>query len=119
MLRCCGYPAAWWERMPPRSALWLLKHFASARYRESLAGDLIEQCARGRSRGWCWRQVLAALALAPVSAMRSVPWMTAVKAALLALGLITLGVNTLSWASDSQDNPCGHACAHAAGVPER
>jgi hypothetical protein len=107
------------ERRPPRSALWLLQHFAAARYRESLAGDLIEQCARGRSRGWCWRQVLAALALAPASAIRSAPWMAAVKAALLALGLITLGINTLSWASDSQDNPCGRTCAQAAGVSER
>jgi hypothetical protein len=45
--------------------------------------------------------------------------MAAVKAALLALGLITLGINTLSWASDSQDNPCGRTCAQAAGVSER
>jgi hypothetical protein len=108
------------KRMPPRSALWLLAHFASARYRESLAGDLIEQYARGRSLGWCWRQVLAALALAPVSALRSAPWMAALKAALLALGLITLGINTLSWASDSQQDPCaGRICVHAATVPER
>jgi hypothetical protein len=105
--------------MPPRSALWLLKHFASARYRESLTGDLIEQCARGRSRGWCWRQVLAALALAPVNAVRSAPWMAAVKAALLALGLITLGINTLSWASDPPYDPCGHACARGPDAPER
>jgi hypothetical protein len=108
------------ERMPPRSALWLLKHFASARYRESLAGDLIEQYARGRSRGWCWRQVLAAMALAPVNAVRRAPWMAAVKAALLALGLITLGINTLSWASDSQHDPCAsHSCGHASHAPER
>jgi hypothetical protein len=43
--------------------------------------------------------------------------MAAVKAALLALGLITLGVNTLSWASDSQHDRCSHSCSRAAGAP--
>jgi hypothetical protein len=90
------------DSTPPRFAMWVLKHFASATYRDSLAGDLIEQHARGRTRAWCWRQVLAALAIAPVSALRRAPWMAAIKAALLALGLITLGVGTMSWASDSQ-----------------
>jgi hypothetical protein len=82
--------------------MWMLKHFASATYRETLAGDLIEQRARGRTRAWCWRQVLAAVALAPVSALRRAPWTAAIKAALLALGLITLGIGTMSWASDPQ-----------------
>lgn len=90
------------DRMPPRIAMWLLEHFASGHYRESLAGDLIEQRARGRSRAWCWRQVMVALALAPLSVLGRAPWMAALKAALLALGLITLGFGTMSWASDSQ-----------------
>jgi hypothetical protein len=87
---------------PPRIAMWLLKHFASTNYRDSLAGDLIEQLARGRSRAWCWRQVIVALGLAPLSALQRAPWMAAIKAVLLALGLISLGVGTMSWASDSQ-----------------
>ena len=90
------------DRTPPRIAMWLLKHFAAPSYRESLAGDLIEQLARGRSRAWCWRQVIAALSLAPLSVLQRAPWMAALKAALLALGLITLGVGTMSWASGSQ-----------------
>jgi hypothetical protein len=98
----------------------MLEHFAAARYRESLAGDLIEQFARGRTRAWCWRQVLAALALAPVSALRRAPWMAAIKAALLALGLITLGVGTMSWASDRQSDSCAAiSCRHSAPELER
>ena len=90
------------DKTPPRIAMWMLKHFASANYRESLAGDLIEQRAHGRSRAWCWRQVIAALGLAPLGLLRRAPWMAAIKAALLALGLITLGVGSMSWASDSE-----------------
>jgi hypothetical protein len=92
------------DSTPPRFAMWMLKHFASAKYRESLAGDLIEQHARGRTRAWCWWQVLAALAIVPLSALRRAPWMAAIKAALLALGLITLGIGTMSWASDPQQH---------------
>lgn len=89
------------EPMPPRLALWLIRHFAAAKYRESLAGDLIEQVAGGRSAAWCWRQVMIALAHAPWGLLQRTPWMAAIKAALLALGLITLGFGTMSWASDS------------------
>ena len=62
---------------PPRIAMWLLKHCASANYRDSLAGDLIEQLARGRTRAWCWRQVIVALGLAPLSVLQRAPWMAA------------------------------------------
>ena len=82
--------------------MWMLRHFGSPSYRESLAGDLIEQLALGRSRAWCWRQVIAALGQAPLSVLQRAPWMAALRAALLALGLITLGVGTMSWASGSQ-----------------
>jgi hypothetical protein len=105
---------------PTRIAMWMLERFASAHYRESLAGDLIEQLACGRSRAWVWRQVLAAVAIAPLSALRRAPWMAAIKAALLALGLITLGIGTMSWASDRQSDTCtAPSCRHAAHGLER
>jgi hypothetical protein len=49
---------------PPRVSTWLLKRLAAGRHGESLAGDLIEQYARGRSRLWYWRQAAMAILLA-------------------------------------------------------
>ena len=47
---------------PPRLATWLLEHLVpSTSGGQALAGDLQEECHRGRSRGWYWRQTLSAL----------------------------------------------------------
>jgi hypothetical protein len=46
---------------PPQLATWLLQHLSSGHHTEPLAGDLIEEYARGRSRAWYWRQVLIAI----------------------------------------------------------
>ncbi len=62
------------ERAPPKLALWLLKHLGSPYHRESLAGDLIEQCREGRSRAWCWRQAVTAIVLARARFLRVLPW---------------------------------------------
>ena len=43
---------------PPILATWLLRRLNSGYHTDSLAGDLIEEYARGRSRAWYWRQVL-------------------------------------------------------------
>jgi hypothetical protein len=40
---------------------------------DPLAGDLMEEYARGRSSIWLWRQVAAAVAMAPLSAVRRHP----------------------------------------------
>ncbi len=48
-------------RTPPRLATWLLKHLGPAYRRESLVGDLLEEYQLDRSRGWYWRQTVAAL----------------------------------------------------------
>jgi signal peptidase I len=47
---------------PPRFATWLLERVGSSYRREALAGDLVEEFQKGRSRFWFWRQVLQAIA---------------------------------------------------------
>ena len=46
---------------PPRLAAWILQHFGPELNQEALAGDLNEGFQQGRSKGWFWRQVLAAV----------------------------------------------------------
>jgi len=46
---------------PPRLAAWILEHFGPEFNQEALAGDLNEAFQQGRSQGWYWRQVLAAV----------------------------------------------------------
>jgi hypothetical protein len=103
------------DRAPPKAALWLLKQVGSPYHGESLAGDLIEQFQEGRSRAWCWRQVVVAILYARGRFIRALPWKAAaremahllagrwprraaIKALLLAFGVIALGIGTLTWA---------------------
>src|SRR5580765_2531242 len=46
---------------PPRMAAWILQHFGPQTNNDVLAGDLSEGFQQGRSSGWYWRQVLAAV----------------------------------------------------------
>lgn len=48
---------------PPVVAAWLLEHLTPGPEKEILAGDLLEQFRAGRSAGWYWRQVLAAVGI--------------------------------------------------------
>ena len=50
-------------RKPPRLAVWLLERLGPGD--EPLAGDLLEAFGAGASGFWFWRQVVAALLLAP------------------------------------------------------
>ena len=43
-------------RKPPAIAAWLIER------NSPLAGDLLEEFQRGKSRGWFWRQALIAVA---------------------------------------------------------
>jgi hypothetical protein len=102
-------------KMPPRMAIWLIESWGAPRYRSDLLGDLVEQYRAGRSRAWCWRQAAWSLGLARVEAFRASPWMTAVKALIVAFGVVTLGVSTLSWAESVHEVACTAAsCAAAA-----
>lgn len=108
------------ESFPPRMAIWLIETWGSKRYRSDLLGDVVEQYRAGRSRAWCWRQAAWTLWIARVEAFRNAPWITAVKALILAFGVITLGVSTLSWAESVHDDACEAGCAAAdAAVPGR
>jgi hypothetical protein len=55
---------------PPKSALWLLRRLCPKRNREAITGDLIEKFGEGRSRGWLWRQVVAAILVGASSQFR-------------------------------------------------
>lgn len=92
--------------MLPRTAVWLLKTWGSPRYREALLGDLIEQRRAGRTIGWCLREVAWALWLARVEGFRSARWRAAVKALMVALGIVALGAGTLSWAESVHGGAC-------------
>ena len=48
---------------PPRVATWIFEHLRPAGCDEALAGDLLEEFRSGRSAGWYWFQVIAALAV--------------------------------------------------------
>jgi hypothetical protein len=89
---------------PPALALLLLRTFGSRAYRESLAGDLIEACARGAGRAWVWREVLHAIGATIVRRLSFAGWLSAIKAVILAAGLIMLGAATFSWAASLTDD---------------
>jgi hypothetical protein len=59
------------SRLPPRFATWLLQRCLRGRHVESLIGDLLELQQAGRSRWWYWRQVLTAIFVGGVDAVRS------------------------------------------------
>jgi len=65
------------HRIPPRLATWLFNHLGAGRHRESIAGDLIEQYARGRGRLWYWRQIVVALMIARAGTFRTRVWRAA------------------------------------------
>ncbi len=48
---------------PPFMATWMLEHWAFGARNDALAGDLLEEFRCGRSTGWYWRQVLAAIVI--------------------------------------------------------
>ena len=88
---------------PPGFALLLLRRFGARSYRESLAGDLIEACGRGASRIWVWREVSVAIASAWLARLSLAGWLSVLKAAVLAVGMVMLGAATFSWAASLGD----------------
>ena len=104
------------RREPPRTAVWLLSRWASPYQRESLVGDLLELYREGRSRSWYWRQVIAALSIARLRALRLLLRTTLGSAlmrlvnALLLAGVIALGVGTFTQADTTRtDAPQAHS----------
>jgi hypothetical protein len=88
---------------PPGLALLLLKKFGSPHYRESLAGDLIEGYRRGGTRLWVWGEVLNAIGRAVLKRLPFTAWLSVIRGAILAVGLIMLGAATFSWAASLTD----------------
>ena len=55
---------------PPVLAAWFLRRLYPKRNREAITGDLVERFREGRSDGWFWRQVLAAILVGASSELR-------------------------------------------------
>jgi hypothetical protein len=55
---------------PPILATWLLYHVGLGELDDALLGDLFEDFRRGRSAGWYWRQVLAAILVSLAKQLR-------------------------------------------------
>jgi len=108
-------------KRPPFVAIWLIQTWGSRRYCNDLLGDLIEQYGTGRSRAWCLRQAAWAVWFARVEAVRASPLAAAIKALILAFGLITLGASTLSSAESVHEESCPRSScgAVAADAPGR
>jgi hypothetical protein len=68
---------------PPAVATWLLEHFGSGPRNDHITGDLMEAYEEGRSRGWYWKQVLAAITVSL--------WHEIVAHPVLTLRAITIG----------------------------
>ncbi len=51
------------NRKPPALATWMLDHLRSRGSNDALSGDLLEAFRIGRSAGWYWYQVIAAIAI--------------------------------------------------------
>ena len=64
---------------PPRLAAWILQEFGPELNQEALSGDLNEAFQQGRSKGWYWRQVLAAVrwrsVIRPLLASAAMAWL--------------------------------------------
>jgi hypothetical protein len=55
---------------PPALAVWFLRRLCPKRNREAITGDLLERFHEGRSDGWFWRQVLAAILVGASSQLK-------------------------------------------------
>lgn len=61
---------------PSRLATWLLEELHPGRERDAITGDLIEAYRHGRSRGWYWKEVLAAILFGVYDEIRAHPLLT-------------------------------------------
>lgn len=63
-------------KQPPQAALALLQVFLPAEEFETIAGDLVEEFAAGKSVSWFWTQVLRSLSDLAWMGMRRTPLLT-------------------------------------------
>jgi hypothetical protein len=89
----------------PKLAFFLLQKLYPRPTREPLMGDLLEQFKEGRSNGWLWRQVLAALGVAAFRQLRLIlPEICVVAAAVTAICVFPWG---LIFPVETMDKPNG------------
>lgn len=102
-------------RQPPPLAAWLLRRFVSGYRSEALCGDLLEEYQTGRTAGWYWREVIAALLICARSRVR---WLLARYAAEIILLIVGLTGGALTWASTSSNTVSSLACAPSSVTTE-
>jgi hypothetical protein len=91
-----------------RAATWLLTHVGVD---QALIGDLIEQRRAGRSRAWCWRQVVVVLLSAVARDLAAHP-VRATIAALLGLVIRYLAIRAWSAYEPAIDMNIAEALLH-------
>ena len=82
-------------RVPPRIAMWLLKHLGPGYRSESLAGDLYEEYQHDRKAAWYWRQATVAIVIGRLGGLRAkLPKfvLTVVLRALIEFGAVLGGI---------------------------
>ena len=62
------------RRGPAKVGLWLLQRLGRGYHSEALIGDLIEQCAQGRTACWAWREIIVAIFIGQAGRWRSSQW---------------------------------------------
>lgn len=93
-------------RAPPAVATWILQHLGAGTHQEALAGDLIEQYARGRSRLWYWQQALIAIWFARARPFQARSWIAARRTFLrvaIELAIVLGAVTTIDQSRRSSD----------------
>jgi hypothetical protein len=58
----------------------LLQRLGRGYHSESLIGDLIEQCARGQTSWWAWREIMVAIFIVQAGRRQSSQWLRVTRA---------------------------------------
>ena len=91
------------RRALPKIGLWLLQRLGGGYHSESFIGDLIEQCARGRTGWWAWREIVVAIVIAQARHWQSSHWPRLGRAFWWCLTEVTIVLGVTLMADQSQN----------------
>jgi len=90
------------RRAAPKIGLWLLQRLGGGYHSEALIGDLIEQCARGRTRWWAWREIIVAIVIARTRRWHSSQWLRLARASWWCLTEMSIVLSVILMADKTQ-----------------